>query len=86
MSCAVPGRTLYLAYSLDGLCDDPHHARGRRSWASRTPKLLDELVPDVSGVGTLTFPVADGYAGSTLWWQVIDQLGNVSDIESAVVQ
>jgi DNA-binding beta-propeller fold protein YncE len=83
LSCALPGRTLYIWFSLDGLgiTITPEGELGIEN-----AELLGELVPDVSGVGTFQFPVADSFAGLTVWWQAIDQLGNVTDIESAVVQ
>jgi YVTN family beta-propeller protein len=82
VSCAVPGRTLYIWYSLDGLGTTvtPEGELGIEN-AER----LGELVPDVSGVGTVQFYVSNDFAGLTVWWQAIDQLGNVTDIESAVV-
>jgi hypothetical protein len=83
VKCAVPSRTLHIWYSLDGLGTTitPEGELGIEN-----AQLVGELVPDVSGVGTLQFPVPGGFAGLTMWWQAIDQLGNVTDIESAVVR
>jgi YVTN family beta-propeller protein len=83
VTCAVPGRTLYLGYSLDGL-GVTVTPLGELGIANG--QLIGSLTPDITGVATLQFVVPPDFEGQTLWWQAIDQLGNVTDIESAVVQ
>lgn len=83
VSCAIPGRTVFLAYSFDGLGQTmtPVGMLGIEN-ATR----LGTLLPDITGIANLTFAVPDGQRGRTIWWQGIDQFGHVTDIESAVVQ
>jgi len=83
VSCAVPGRPVFLGYSFDGL------------GMTMTPVgVLDienaarfaTLVPTATGDVSLTFAVPDGHRGRAVWWQGIDERGNVTDIESAKVE
>jgi hypothetical protein len=83
VTCAVPGRTLYLGYSVDGL-GVTITPLGELGIANG--QLIGSLTPDITGLATLQFVVPPGFEGQTLWWQAIDQVGNVTDIESAVVK
>jgi len=83
VSCAFPGRSHYLAYTVDGL-GTTVTAVGELDIENAV--LLDRLIPDIEGVGTLELFIPGGFEGQTLWWQVIDQFGNVSAVQSVVVE